>query len=570
MNSWHPGLILMATGLAVLVLPERLRRWTAFFGPLAALAAMLSLEFSASLSYRFTADITLELLRVDSLSWLFGLVFCVIAVLAGLYSLRTECRGEKGASLIYAGSSICVVFAGDWISLICFWEIMAVSSCCLVWAGKSHQARRASYRYLVMHFFGGNMLLAGAMLLYTGAGFQIEPLTGGSGWAYWLIFLGVAVNGAVPPLHTWVPDAYPQSTPAGTVYMGSYTTKVAIYAFIRLFAGTEWLVLAGALMAVFGVCMALIENDLRRLLSYHIVSQLGMMVSALGTGLATGIDGAALHAVFNILYKGVLLMGAGAVFLATGKRKITELGGLYREMPLTAFCFLIGSLAIAGMPPLNGFVSKALIMEALKDGGFTAAYWLVMLAGIGTWLSITLKINYFVFFGGRKGETRVCRKVPLGMQAAMVICAALCLLTGVFPELTYSLSPEGSAGHPYTAEHVAEYIGMFVGATAAFFILRGKMAPHDRLTLDFDWFYRRPLSFAVFGLSRLTAGAFSRVEQSAENFVRVVKLLPNSPGKVFSSFRRWQKEEDNMPVGEFMQTFILFCIIAFIFILIIE
>jgi len=163
------------------------------------------------------------------------------------------------------------------------------------------------------------------MILCADGNFDLQLLAGGTGAGYWLVFIGVAVNAAIPPLHTWVADAYPESTPAGTVYMGSFTTKVAIYALIRLFAGTEWLVIVGGLMAVFGACMALIENDLRKLLSYHIVSQLGMMVAGLATGLAVGIDGAALHAAFNILYKGVLLMAAGAVFVATGKKKISEL-----------------------------------------------------------------------------------------------------------------------------------------------------------------------------------------------------------------------------------------------------
>ncbi|MBR4020716.1 MAG: Na+/H+ antiporter subunit D, partial [Firmicutes bacterium] len=410
MTSLHPGLILIFTGIFAFVLPQKARQMVSLAGPVFALWAVWMLQPASTMEFAFFGGITMELLHVDMLAKAFGLVFCIIAVIAGIYSFDAADRGEKAAALVYAGSSLGVVFAGDWISLICFWEVMAVASWYLVWAGRTQKAKRASYRYLVMHFFGGNMLLAGAIVLCADGNFDLQLLTGQTGAGYWLVLTGVAVNAAIPPLHTWVADAYPESTPAGTVYMGSFTTKVAIYALIRLFAGTEWLIIVGGLMAVFGACMALIENDLRKLLSYHIVSQLGMMVAGLATGLGAGVDGATLHAAFNILYKGVLLMAAGAVFVATGKRKISELGGLYRKMPVTAICFLIASLSIAGMPLLNGFVSKGLIMEALHD--YTLGYWLVMLAGVGTWLSITMKINYFVFFGKTENDV-ACGKVPV-------------------------------------------------------------------------------------------------------------------------------------------------------------
>lgn len=576
MYNLHPGLILILTGLIALILPnQKLRGWIALAGSALALAAMVLLE-GGGLTYAFTRSIQFQLLAVDGLSRAFGLIFCVIAVIAAVYSLNTRQRGEKCASLVYAGSSLCVVFAGDWISLICFWELMAVSSWYLVWAGGTHQARRASYRYLAMHFFGGNLLLAGAVWLCAQGSLAVEPLTGGSGGAYWLILLGVAVNGAIPPLHTWVADAYPESTASGTVYMGSYTTKVAIYALIRLFAGTEDLILIGGLMAVLAACMALIENDLRRLLSYHIISQLGMMVAALGTGEAAGIDGATLHAAFNILYKGVLLMAAGAVITATGKRKISELGGLARKMPVTAGCFLIASLSIAGMPFLNGFASKALIMESLH--GHVVGYWLVMLAGVGTWLSITLKINYFVFFGKTEKDVP-CGKVPLSMEIAMVIGAALCVATGLFPDFCYSLMPYATMAHPFSLDHILEYVGLFIGATVPFVMLLPMMAPHDALSLDFDWFYRRWIPKALSGLSRLVYWVFCRFEQIYDRSEMICRYILRHPLKIFSNLhelKEMEEEEEtgsfegDMPVGAFMQTFLIFCIIAFLVILVLE
>ncbi len=560
MHSLHPGLILILTGILVFVLPQKARKLTALAGPVLALWSVLQLSANSVMKFEFFGGITMDLLHVDMLAKAFGLIFCVIAVLAGIYSFDAKDRGEKAAALIYAGSSIGVAFAGDWISLICFWEVMAVASWYLVWVGRTQKAKRASYRYLVMHFFGGNLLLAGAVVLCADGNFGLELLTGQTGTGYWLVLIGVAVNAAIPPLHTWVADAYPESTPAGTVYMGSFTTKVAIYALIRLFAGTEWLIVAGGLMAVFGACMALIENDLRKLLSYHIVSQLGMMVAGLGTGLAAGIDGAALHAAFNILYKGVLLMAAGAVFVTTGKRKISELGGLCKKMPVTAVCFLIASLSIAGMPFLNGFVSKGLIMEALHD--YTLGYWLVMLAGVGTWLSITMKINYFVFFGKTQNDVKCCR-VPMHMNVAMMIGAVLCVVTGLVPELGYSLTPYQTMGHPFTAEHIMEYIGLFIGATIPFVLLIQKMAPHDNLSLDFDWIYRKPLAGVVFGLSKNIHGIFVHCEKAANKVTETTKLLLNDPAQVLYNATHWHKDEEEVPIGNFIWIFLLFCVVAF-------
>lgn len=582
----HPGLVLILTGIVVFFLPERLRGGAGIAGSLLALVSGLLLSDDASLPWMFAGGMQLELLAVDRLSRLFGLIFSAAAVLCAVYGFHGCSRRERSASHIYAGSGLCVVFAGDWISLICFWEVMAIASWVLVYSGETRGAVRASYRYLVMHLLGGNLLLAGAMILCAENGIQLSLLTGEGGFGALLVFLGICINAGIPPLHTWIPDAYPESTPAGTVYMGSFTTKAAIYALIRFFAGTEELVIWGAVMAVFGACMALIENDLRRLLSYHIVSQLGMMVAALGTGTSAGIDGAALHGTFNILYKGVLLMGAGAVVYSTGKRKITELSGLGRKMPVTAGCFLIASFAISGVPFLSGFASKALIMESLH--GLNAAYLLVMLAGVGTWLSITLKINYFVFWGKKTASFEgPVRKVPLSMNLAMIGGTALCVITGIMPQIFYAMTPGGTMGHPFTAERILEYIGLFIGATVPFALLLPKMAPHDRISLDFDWIYRKWFAPLLTGLSDLVTGVFSSTQIVCSRFFSAGWELLKNPAKGRrKTGERAENEkrtetggdeepeegwfEGNMPVGAFMQVFVVFCVIVFIVIMILE
>lgn len=512
----QPGLILIISGLLLLLLPAALRRVVQIAGPLLTLAAVLSV-LGGTPESGAPAQLGADLAESGALTTIFALIFALIALVAAIYNLHEKNRYELAVEAVYAGSSISVVFAEHWIGMLIFWELMAVASWLIVVSSRTVAARRAGFRYLLVHMLGGNLLLAGIVIKLSQGATAIEMLSGSMDAASWLILAGVAVNAAIPPLNAWIADAYPESTMGGTVYMGSYTTKVGVFCLIRLFAGTELLLYFGVFMAVYGVCMALIENDLRRLLSYHIVSQVGYMVAALAMGGELGVDGASAHAFNHILYKGTLLMCAGVVIKATGLRKITDLhrlGGLARVMPVTAVCFLISSLAIAGFPLLNGFVSKALIMNAAAGGGYHWAELLLLLASVGTFMSVTLKINYFVFFGRGEAEDASPAggalpaegalpgeaSLPLNMKLAMIAGATACVVTGIFPGLVYGLTPFGSDGHPFTVDHVTQYVGMFAGAALVFVMYIRHMEPAAKLTLDTDWLYRKPLKYAFWWL----------------------------------------------------------------------
>ena len=494
----QPGLILIACGLLCLITPTKLRRALVLLCPVLTLGAVLQSG-------------------ADKLAIMFGIIFSVISFVAALYNLSVKDRFEVAAETIYAGASVSVIFSQGWISMLVYWEMMAVFSWLTQISARTRSASQAGFRYLMVHMLGGNLLLAGIVMKLTGGSTLIQCLTTDPhDAAFWLILAGVAVNGAIPPLHAWIADAYPQATVGGTVYMGSFTTKVGVYYLIRLFAGTELLLYFGVFMALCGACMALLENNLRRLLAYHIVSQVGYMVAAVALGGALGIDGAAAHAFNNILYKGTLLMCAGTVISVTGKQKISQMGGLGRKMPLTAGCFLIASLAIAGFPLFSGFVSKSLIMNAAAESGLHWPELLLMVASAGTLLSITLKINYFVFWGKTdspdlsltsEGAEVSEASVPLSRKAAMVLGAAGCILCGLMPDLVYGLTPYGSDGHPFTVDHVTQYMELFAGATMAFLMYLSHMKPHEQITLDADWLYRKPLKAAVGRLAVAVDGA---------------------------------------------------------------
>ena len=523
-NPVHPGFILIITGLLVLVTPEKFRRAVVIGGPAAACCAVFTLKEGSWMNVRFIPELTLKLLEADRLAIMFAIIFGGGALIAAIYASGSKNKFENAAEAVYAGASMSAVLAGDWLSMIFFWEIMAIASWLIIISARTEKASKAGFRYLLVHMLGGNLLLAGILLKMTQGSFNIELLTGNQDAAFWLILAGVAVNAAIPPLHSWIADAYPEAPVGGTVYMASYTTKVGVYFIIKLFAGSEFLLWFGVIMAIFGASMALIENDLRRLFSYHIVSQLGYIVAAAAAGGAVGIDGAAAHTFNNILYKGVLFMCCGAVITSTGRRKISQLGGLAKDMPLVAGCFLIASLAITGFPLLNGFVSKSLVMNAMAEGGYHVAEIFLMVASVGTLLSIALKVNWFVFFGkgirekveSETGPIEV-KPVPLNMKVAMVMGAAGCLLVGVMPGLLYGLTPFGSDGHPFTVDHVTQYIQLFSAGTLAFVMYLEHMAPHEMLTLDTDWLYRRPLK-AAFNLLSAAAEKIFQVCGSSFRF----------------------------------------------------
>lgn len=492
LNNLHPGLIMICFGCLILLLPEKCRRVLSVAAPVTAFAAFWQLNENSSLTYHVSDQITLHLIDAGRLAVVFLMVFCIIAIIAAVYSLDLQTKIEAAMCCFYVGSNMGIVLSGDLITLVVFWEISAFTSAYLIYARHCRKSSRAAFRYLLVHAFGGNMLLAGVIIHIFRYGTAITNISAVHDASFWLILIGVGVNAAVPPLNGWIADAYPEATIPGTVYLGSYTTKAAIYVMIRFFSGTEILIWVGAFMAIYAACMALMENDLRRLLSYHIVSQLGMMVASLAIGSRVGIDGASAHAVTNIFFKGVLLMGVGAIIHCTGKRKITELGGLYWKMPVVAICFLLSSMSIAGFPFLSGFASKALIMQGLHEAGLTIPALLITVAGVGTLLSITLKINYFVFFTGAEKDIPT-KKVPYSIQIAMIAGTAMSFVIGAKPEVLYNRLAYQTMVDPFTLPHILEYVAIIIGGTIPFALYIYRIAPHDEISIDFDWFYRRPL-----------------------------------------------------------------------------
>jgi len=430
--------------------------------------------------------------RVDQLTMVFLHVFTLMALIGSIFGLHVKETGQHIAAWLYVAGSLGTTLAGDYLTVFIFWELMALSSVFLIWYRKRKKSIEAGYRYLLVHTVGGLILLGGIVLRYQNVhDLSFELIAPDSAMlADYLIMIGFMLNAAVPPIHAWLPDAYPEATVTGAVFMCAFTTKTAVYVLARGFAGYEILAIMGAIMTLYGVGYAVIENDARRILAYHIVSQVGYMVCGIGIGTELAMNGACAHAYAHILYKALLFMGVGCVLEMTGRSKLSELGGLYKYMPLSMIFTVIGGIAISGFPLTSGFVSKSMIIAAAGADHQTFIMLMLSLAAVGTFLSVGIKLPYFIWFGPNNPGIKP-KEAYWNMQVGMFMAAFMCIFLGVYPEYLYNMLPYAVEYHPYTSYHLAETFHLLGFTGLGFYIMVKYLKPHDVSNLDLDWFYRK-------------------------------------------------------------------------------
>ncbi|MDA8165394.1 MAG: Na(+)/H(+) antiporter subunit D [Desulfobacteraceae bacterium] len=497
-NLWvHPALILLGGAALLPLFRGVLRKPYLLLVPILAFADVLSMQRGIH-GVVHVADFYLTFGRVDSLSLVFGYIMTLMCIVGTLYGLHVEDPFQHIAAWCYVAGSLGVIFCGDYLTLYVFWELMAFASVFLVWFRGRRQSLEAGYRYLLVHGAGGVILLLGIILRWQATGnFTFGPIgVETPTLPTYLIMIGFILNAAVPPFHAWLPDAYGEATVTGAVFMCAFTTKTAIYALARAFAGMHILIPLGVIMALYGVVYAVLENDARRLLAYHIISQVGYMVTGVGIGTPLAINGAVAHAFAHILYKGLLFMGTGSVLYMTGKSKFTELGGLYKKMPWTFVFTLIGGLSISAFPFFSGFVSKSMVIAGAFEDHILWAGYLLTLASAGTFLHTGLKVPYFIWFGKNNCSKETWEKAadpPWNMMAAMGVAAFLCIFIGCYTPYLYSKLPyaaEAFQYKPYSAYHVSESMQILLFTALGFFLLIKKLAPEPKISIDLDWFYR--------------------------------------------------------------------------------
>ncbi len=527
----NSGLILILGALPVPLLPGRLR--SAYMLALPPLAFLHLLGLPEGVFGQITLfDLKLATLRVDALSRFFAYAFLLAMLLGMIYALHVKDTIQHVAGLVYGGSALGAVFAGDLVTLFLFWELISVASVFLIWASRTRRAYRAGMRYLTVQIGSGVFLLLGVLLYYHETGSLDFNRLGLASPGTALIFLAFGIKCAFPFLHNWLQDAYPEATVTGTVLLSAFTTKVAVYALARGFAGSEILVPIGAVMTLFPIFYAVIENDLRRVLAYSLNNQLGFMVAGIGIGTDLALNGAVAHAFADIIFKSLLFMSMGAVLFRVGTVKGSELGGLYKSMPLTAGFCLVGAASISAFPLFSAFVTKSMVIAAAMEEGY---YWIwiaLLFASAGVFHHAGIKIPYFAFFAHDSGKR--CREAPLNMLVAMAIAALLCIGIGSLPGWFYTLLPFPVDFQPYRLDHVVAQIQLLFWSALAFTLLmRTGIYPPEMIStnLDFDWFYRRLGRLVAEGVGRTVSRSYSAVQTAAANHgLRLIQALKSHHG----------------------------------------
>lgn len=510
-----PAFVLIAGALLIGLTRGHLRTAVVLAAPLATLWAVWQVPDGVATT-AFFLDYQIEPLEGSPLRRLFATIFALMAFGGGLYAFRQARWYELAAAYAYAAGAIGVSFAGDLITLFLYWELMALFSTVVVWCGGTPAARAAGIRYGIMHLLGGVILKIGieGVMVHTGS-IDIRPMLA-TNFDTWMLLIGILINAAAPPVSAWLADAYPESSPTGSVFLSAFTTKTAVLALILLFPGEPVLIGVGLYMVMYGIIYALLENDARRILAYSIVNQVGFMVCAIGIGTQMALNGAAAHAFAHIIYKALLFMSAGVVVYRTGFSKCTDLGGLFRTMPLTMVCGVVGALAISGFPLTSGFTTKTMISQAAADEGLVTVYFLLAAASAGVFLHAGIKFPWFVFF--QKDSGLRPKDAPWNMAAAMLLFAGLCILIGVFPEAFYRFLPYPVDYQAYTASKVVFYLQLLLFSGLAFFLLLPLMQRTRTISLDTDWLWRVAIYSAATagsgGLARLGAALEKRAHES--------------------------------------------------------
>ena len=525
MNSLHPFIPFLFGALLAALMEGKPRAVVLVLVPVLGGANLLGLETGEVWKLPLLNH-ELVPLRVDRLSLLFGYLFHIAALLAVVFSLHVRDTVQHVAGLLYAGSALGAVFSGDLLSLFVFWELMALTSVFLIWARRTPRATSAGLRYLIIQVTSGVLLLAGALLRTHETGSLSFAFIGLDGLAAWLIFLAFGIKCAFPLLHNWLTDAYPEATPTGTVFLSAFTTKVAVYALARGFPGTELLVYIGAAMTCFPIFYAVIENDLRRVLAYSMVNQIGFMVCGIGIGTELSINGAVSHAFNDVLFKGLLMMSMGAVLYKTGRINGSDLGGLYKSMPVTASLCIVGAASISAFPLFSGFVSKSMVMAAALEEGYHWIWIALLFASAGVFHHAGIKIPFFAFFAHDAGIRTT--EPPLNMLIAMAMAAALCVFIGTYPWLLYGMLPFGTAYNPFDATHVIAQLQLLFFSALAFVWLKlsGLYPPElPCVNIDAEWLYRKAGPRAVHLLRSIGAPVDTTLRHAALGWGRAAMVF---------------------------------------------
>ncbi len=388
-------------------------------------------------------------LQVDGLSIVIALVGFLLWLAVSIYSItyiKTDLIRYYSLLLILLGAIQGTVLAKDLISFYVFIEMTTVATYLLIIHKRSVDALQAGYKYILMTLVGAFLIFLSIILVYVDTGsYEVIVVTKSGGFIAAVLFLlGCFVKAGVVPLHTWLPDAHPAAPSPVSAFLSGMMIKIGAYGIIRFIFPilnfdlpatnfgeifSSLIMSIGVASMLIGVLLALAQTDVKRLLAYHSISQMGYILLGIGLGTKLGLAGGLYHLVNHAMFKGLLFLCMGAVTYSTGTRKLNNLGGLWKRMPITTFTCIIAALAISGIPPFNGFASKTVLAEAVANYNFMLKFVMMVTAAL-TFASF-LKLIGYTFFGEPQKQLITVKEVPLPMLLPMIVLAILCVFLGI-------------------------------------------------------------------------------------------------------------------------------------------
>ncbi len=543
-NGLNPALILIFGGLLLSITPRHIRNIGVLLLPVVSLLQLLTTPLGNYGELTLFGQ-QLVTMRVDNLSFIWAVIFHIAAFIGGLYALHVKDPVQDVAAMVYAGAAIGATLAGDLATLFIYWELTAVSSVFLIWARRTERALKVGTRYLIIQVLSGVLLLIGLLVQVNETGSLAFDFLGIESLAGKIIFFAFAIKCAFPFLHNWLQDAYPEATVTGTVILSAFTTKLAVYAFARGYAGVDVLIWIGAIMTAFPIFFAVIENDLRKVLSYSLNNQLGFMIVGVGIGTELAINGTAAHAFAHILYKALLFMAMGAVLFKVGTIKASELGGLYKYMPKTTVFCIIGAMAISAFPLMSGFVTKSMVLSAAGNEHLTMIWLILMFASAGVMDHSGIKIPFFTFFAHDQTgkylnkledkDGKLLPEAPTNMLWAMGITAFLCIAIGIYPAPLYAILPFDIDYNAYDTTHVVTQLQLLMFSALAFTLMfRFGIYPPElkSVNLDFDWTYRKLIPKIIKPIGEFYKEMHSMMEKTIKNTTQsLIQLVSDTHGE---------------------------------------
>lgn len=506
-----PQWFLLVCAAAWRLLPQFVRRTLVLIIPTFVLSQVWLIPLDTTVSITTLVG-EMQPYTNSELNRLFATIFSFALGGVLLYGWTIATKAEQTWTLFYASAAYGIVYAGDLISLFIAWELLAIGALGVIWSKKTEESEAAGLRYFLVHVLGGVLFMMGltAHLAANTAGIgldtispealQMKPMLM-SEWYHWCMLAGIGINAAIPPLWSWVPDAYPTASSNGTVVLACFTTKSAVLVLIKLFPGVDLLIPLGLAMIIYGGIYAALEGNIRRSLAYSLIGQVGFMVVCVGIGTQLALLAAAVHAFSHIVYKTLLLMTAGCIVRTTGKQNMYEVGGMAKRMPDIAACAVVGSFALAAAPFTSGFISKSLIIEAVLQEKMLGTWLIMMLAAGAAMVYVGMRYLWFCFFQGEPPPAE--RRLSLSMRLGVYAFTALCLATGLFPGwLNIAMSDMAVVApdfHPYSAGHVLYQVQILAASVLVFCLSWKWLTPKPGALRDFDISYLQigPAAFSV-------------------------------------------------------------------------